>query len=349
MIFIKKSFGLALSFTFFTSIYSCSKGESDNSVDPVRATRGAGNSSGVKVKSCHQQKILKILNNAKSVISRKSSGRSLVKWNINSGKESQKYSTPINPDQISNQGNYLLRKVSYSKYQVLQFNDKVTHSLANINLNSFDKPAPKVNFSQKGKFISFLYRPYVRGLKKQIQIYSLRQKRSVFNLVTENIYFAEIDISERYLFTGEFDGKNKFLKKYDLKTKRLIFKKSLSAYSNYTRAIIGKSVLLLKDQYELSAFSVKSGEELYKLNSSNIFDIDPTGEFIITSDYWKEIQVLNLNNGREVIRLKKDKGPAMATCQLTSSPLKVTCLDSSDRSRILIWNLENNIKTTSCY
>jgi hypothetical protein len=349
MIFIKKSFGLALSFTFFTLISSCSKGKSDNSVDPVRATRGAGNSSGLKVKSCHQQKILKILNNAKSVISRKSSGRSLVKWNINSGKESQKFSTPINPDQISNQGNYLLRKVSYSKYQVLKFNDKITHSLANINLNSFDKPAPKVNFSQKGEFISFLYRPYVRGLKKQIQIYSLRQKRSVFNLVTDNIYFAEIDITERYLFTGEFDGKNKFLKKYDLKTKRLIFKKNLSVYSNYTKAIMGKNVLLLKDQYELTAFSVKSGEELYKLNNSNIFDIDPTGEFIITSDYWKEIKVLNLNNGREVISVKKEKGLVMATCQLTSSPLKVTCLDSSDRSRILIWNLENNIKTTSCY
>ena len=69
----------------------------------------------------------------------------------------------------------------------------------------------------------------------------------------------------------------------------------------------------------------------------------------MTSDYWKEIQVLNLNSGREVIRVKKEKGPVISTCQLTSSPLKVTCIDSSDRSRILIWNLENNIKTTSCY
>ena len=172
-----------------SSFVSCSKKSPDNS--SLGDNQGRGNqdesSDQFKPKECRQQKIVKILNSGNNIISRMRVENTLVNWNLESGEEFKTLKTLVMPNKISPDGKFMLRQVSFQKYQIFPFSIDEKTNISSFKINAASEPAPKVDFSVNN-LITIVFRPYEQGLKKKVLIYSLTDKKFIYSFTSKNIY-----------------------------------------------------------------------------------------------------------------------------------------------------------------
>lgn len=356
---------LCMTFLVLSTLVSCSGKDGARSGKPeVNANSGPGNGDDFPTrdeqgdntphnpKLCKGARVLKVLDSGKEVVSRltKDSNR-IINWNIYSGKTLSSLNFPVNPYEISPDGKYLIRQISYKKYQIITFTKNGEEGFFNkvISLNAAYEPMPRLSFSADSKYLLFSYRPYAQGYSHQIEVYSLDEEKVVSSLRTKNVFFAGIARDSKSFLVGFKKGYNKFLQKIDIETTQVQFEIALDKYERYSQLHIGRDVFVLMGMRKNYAFDLYSGAQIYTKRFTHLVDIDSTGELALVSESWNELKIINLITGEDVFKATRPAGLVLSTCQVVSSPMQLFCQDPINQGKMMIWNLETDKVESACF
>lgn len=347
------SFGIMMRKTvlllFMTLLVSCGKApEGDEETKPqIQATETSRGKE--TLKACQNQQVLKVLDNGIDIISRLRDSNHIVSWDYDSREENHKLYTPALPLKISPDGQYLLRQISFRKFQILDLASSASYSRSTITINAVEEPAPEVSFSRNSKYLTLLFKPYGAGLTKQVVVYDIERSEMVLSLTEKEISFAKINYQEDSLISLTFDGRSKYLIKTDLFTKKVIYKKRISSFLKYTSMDIGAKEILIKGNDIFEVYLESKGDYSYGVEGHYIYDIDTSGEYALVNYNWNELKVIELFSGTSVLIKNKIKEIVLTSCELKANPFRVICLDSVDQGKVKIWNLENDKIDSSCF
>lgn len=303
-----------------------------------------------KNSTCRDQKILKILDNGRNIISKiEGETNKLINWDLSSGQLVDSLSTPLLPSVISRDGSLLIRKVSYRKYQVMNYSYGSNEIFFTITINAIIEPAPEVSFSPNGKYILFKYRPYISGHSKKVAVYSLKYRDIVFTGNYEDILHAKIDELERNIILVVSEKNSKYLVKHDLYSGRIVFKVKFDSTEEINQLDLGVNRILISFQSQVTAYNLFNGVKEFSTPAFYIYDLDQEKEFALINKDREHMEILNIQTGEVQRKIKKEQGVVFSSCQLVSSPLKLVCLDALNSNKIIDWNLEEEKLNSVCF
>lgn len=341
--------------TFLALIVSCGeKNSGDSSGGPGAGSQDTdnrdeqNNPSGPKV--CKDARILKVLDNGNNVISRLTTDKNkIINWQINNGKEVSSLDFPVNPYDVSPDGEYIIRRINYKKYQVIKFGENKNRFNRVITINAAYDPMPKVEFSPDGEFLIMNYRPFAQGYSHRIDIYNLDQERFVSAMNAKNIIFAKVTRDSKYFLIGFQKGYHTVVQKVDVITSEVVYEIKINKYERFSKLYVGEDVFIVRGNNGYHAYNIVAGEHLYSKKLKQLFDIGSMGLNALVSDSWNEVKVLDLKTGDTIFKDKTPTGLILSTCKLLDNPLKVLCQDSVNQGKISIWDIAQSSATSACY
>lgn len=343
-----------LATTFLSLMFSCGGSKSSGSPTsvpntPDRVPRGEEDvPNGPKV--CKDARILKVLDNGNNVISRLTSDKNkIVNWNIIDGKEISSLNFPVNPYRVSPDGNYIIRRISYKKYQIIKFGENKDRFNRVITLNAAYDPMPKLNFSADSKFLVMNYRPFAQGYSHRIDIYNLEKEEFVSAMNGRDIAFAKVTRDSKYYLIGFKKGYNTVVQKVDVRTTEVVFEAKLKKYERFDEIYVGEDTFLVRGNLGYHAYDIFTGESLYSKKLKQLFDVGSNGINAIVSEDWNEIKIMDMKTGDIIFKDKTPSGLVLSTCQLLDKPLKILCQDSINQGKISVWNIEQSSASSVCF
>lgn len=343
-----------LAATFITLLTSCGGSKSEDSSSPRTQNPDRDNQShqgspnGTKI--CKDARIIKILDNGKSIISRLSNDRDkIIKWSLISGKKVSSLDFPVNPYEVSPDGRYIIRRINYKKYQLIKFGQKKGRYSKVITLNAAYDPMPKLEFSIDGEFLIINYRPFAQGDGQRIDIYSLEKEVFVSAINDRNITFAKVTRDSKYYLVALKKRYTTVVQKIDVMTSKVVYETNLNKYERFNHLYIGDSVFIVRGSSGHHAYDLETGEYLYSKKLKQLFDIGSDGIYGLVSENWNELKIMDLKSGEFLFKEKRPSGLILSSCQLHDSPIEVICQDSIDQGKILTWNIEQSSINTVCY
>src|SRR5690606_10947482 len=130
MLFFRCKFLIHIFFTFTLIVLalSCGRGGDEGK---VRASSTKESEKKIIINEekrnliCNPQKVIEVLNNGELIVSRlKTEKNRLLIWNLENGREESSLYFPDEYYKISQNGKYLLNRLSYRRYQLIIFSEK---------------------------------------------------------------------------------------------------------------------------------------------------------------------------------------------------------------------------------
>jgi hypothetical protein len=341
---------LSTSLILGLSLVSCNKesgGKAQALGDTTRQNRDV-NPEEPKPKTCKSSRILEILTNGETVVSRLKMDRAkIVSWSLDSGKVIRQLDYPISYHRISPNGNFILRKINFKKYQLLEFVKEFKKNNKTLTFNSSD--TPDMHFSSDSKHLIIRYQPQYSGYTDQIALFNLKKMKFTTNFKMKFVEYVDLTKDSKYFVVGTDDGFEKKIHKVDAKTLETVISINLPRYQDFTLMELGLNTILVKSRRDFIFYDLETGEKRFESNYRFYHGMNSQGTHAIFANDWSEVRVVNIDTLAEDFVEKKPEGLSLHTCKFNGTPDKLVCKDNVNMGKVITWKLRSKELKTSCY
>ena len=296
---------------------------------------------------CSRDSVIEILKGASRAISfSHRDTRTLLAWDLISRKGTDSIFFPMSYHEISADGQYLLRKISNRKYQVVAFSSRLGYESELININSVGKP--EVKFSKNSKYLVIKNNPHYSRNFDHVSIYDIESKKYLYSVDFTNILHFDLSYDGQYFVIGREEGFKKNVYVVESLTQKVVWQESLPIFQTFREMIVAEDVVIIETGHNYRVFDIQNGNRLSYLKNGELQGISNNGKYALVAHGPFEVSIIDLQNGNEVYKKPVPQEILLSSCRLDDSTMIVYCKSKNLYYDVIRWDLAAGVLTSSC-
>lgn len=298
-------------------------------------------------KNCRGDNILEVLGNGSFAVSLyKPDVRNLVVWDVFNRKIVGQLFFPMVYHAVSSNGQHILRKISYRKFQLIGFNQKAYNASETIHINSVTEP--EVKFSYDGKYLLIKKTPFHSNRNNQVMLFDIERSHYISGVELREIKHFQLSRNAEFLLLGKDDGIRKSILKFDVASGRLVWQVSLPMFHRFVEMEVGEDTILIKTGFKHQVLELRTGKMLYELRKGNLLSISGQGSYAVFAKDQDKVTIVELKSGNVFFEGNAPSDLILASCQLNDEKMVLVCKHKRDYHDIVSWDVAANKLISSC-
>jgi hypothetical protein len=331
---------------YFVCVLLASCNQDEEKVETSKPQRLGKPVSHSAIKSCTTVRVLEVLGDARTVVSREARDKNaLYLWDAFSGKLKKKIDFSVKYQNVSHDGEYILRKISYKRYQLSRVEDD---NIVYSERLTFDTSSePTIKFDRESKYIISMYRSRLSAFGKKIMIYDINKKDMIDIKTVKGALFADMLNEEAVIVAKRDFGKN-IIMVYNPRSERT-HEFHVARGSKISKMIVSKETVVLKIRNFYYAYDIRSGGLLYRKELKSFYTSDFESGKALISTNWNDIKILDMRTGEFISSLKTPSEVELSKCKMTENATTLVCKDRVNQGKVYLWSLLSNEGHSTCY
>lgn len=345
---MKRILGLIISILL---ISACSKSKnSKNNGKPANHRSSDDGQSGPsdQTMKCDSIKVLEVLKDGKNAVSIFSDERrELLRWDIATRTIGERIFFPSNYLEISSNGEYILRKISQKRFQLIKFENSARGKTKVFHINSLTEPV--VAFSPDARYVLIKSRPYNLHFNDRLMIYDIEYENYLPTFEDDYLNIYQMTRDSQGLLVGRSSGSTPYLLKLESSTMRRKWKIAFPKYHQFNDLAVGENSFLLQTDNQFFVYSLETGKMVYNLDKGIYFHgLSVLGKYGMFSKNLKDLSIRELDSGLEIRQITLPDEIYLSSCRLEDDSLRMVCINKNTQNQIIIWDPATSRSTGSC-